>query len=96
MQREKSVETVENLDFKQESRLIGKKISCTTRYGVYCFDSPTRQAIRTVVGEQKAKIEDFVSLASSGAPGRVAEPAFAFGSFERARVYSCRKSPTCF
>jgi hypothetical protein len=59
MQREKSVETVENLGFKQESRLIGQKISSTTRYGVYCFDSPTRQAIGTVVGEQKAKIGHF-------------------------------------
>jgi hypothetical protein len=63
MEREKSVETVENLGFTRESRLIGKKISNTTRYGVYCFGSPTRQAIRTVVGEQKAKMGIYVERA---------------------------------
>jgi hypothetical protein len=56
MQREKSVETVENLGFTPESRLIGEKISNTTRYGVYCLDSPTGQAVGTVVGEEKAKM----------------------------------------
>jgi dTDP-glucose pyrophosphorylase len=51
MEREKSVETVENLGFNQESRLIGEKISNTTRYGVYCFDSPAGQVIRIMIGE---------------------------------------------
>jgi hypothetical protein len=59
MQREKSVETVENLGFNQESRLIGQKNFNTTRCGVYCFDSPTGQPIRTMIGEQKAKMGDW-------------------------------------
>ncbi len=69
MQREKSVETVENLGFTRESRLIGEKISDTTRCGVYCFDSPTRQPTRIVVGEQKAKIGQFVPPVSSRRAG---------------------------
>jgi hypothetical protein len=81
MQREKSVETVENLGFKQESRLIGQKISNTTRYGVYCFDSPTRQAIWTVVGEQKAKIGCCVPTDSSGRRKTRSAGGFLRGSF---------------
>jgi dTDP-glucose pyrophosphorylase len=65
MQRGKSVETVENLGFSQESRLIGEKVSNTTRYGVYCFDSPAGQVIRIVLGEQKAKNRIILRLRQS-------------------------------